>query len=343
MSGKVEAVHLCDLKGWAPLTRDWLPLSRRNNEDLDAGALYEGVPGHLRAPLLHWLELHLTVLRHDLYSTQDVLERERSHELEYVFTEPSDRLALRIASRAEVHLAMPRHDEFERSKRSRLERGRGLAHALLRMAEKADETSLLDIIDAAVGVRLEASEQVGREVIPDDPSDLDALLRDGGSAYCLNSSGTALERRVDATVTELFNKAVVASGEPSRHLKAAWQAAYGMHPNPNLAYAEAVLAIEAATIPAVLNPSQVRATLGDVLRRLSEDEQQWALAIPDNQRNPARIDPLIQLMRLVWHGHRSRHAGTPTTGPVTAEAAEMALHAAAMIVYWIARDGLRRR
>lgn len=109
-----------------------------------------------------------------------------------------------------------------------------------------------------------------------------------------------------------------------------------------VAYVEAVKAIEAALIP-LATPNDQQATLGKALGTLRSTTAKWELAIPDDQGTPADIHPLLDLAGLVWHGHRDRHAGTPTANPASATAAEMALHTAVMIVYWTNCGGLRRR
>ena len=126
------------------------------------------------------------------------------------------------------------------------------------------------------------------------------------------------------------------------HLEAAWQAAYGRNPDATVAYAEAVKAIEAAFIPLVL-ANDPKATLGKALAHLRKTSDQWELGILDAHGAPAGVDSLISLLTLVWQGHRDRHAGTSTAVRVSIEAAEMAVHAAAMTVHWLSRRGLRER
>jgi hypothetical protein len=144
------------------------------------------------------------------------------------------------------------------------------------------------------------------------------------------------------TVKDIVRKAASESSTAASHLKKAWQAAYGLRPNPSTAYAEATKAIEAALIP-VIAPEVPRATLGNVLRELRDRGDGWELAIADRDGRDSKVTALHDLAQLVWHGHRDRHSGTSTTFPVSAEAAEMALHAAAMIVHWAEIGGIRRR
>jgi hypothetical protein len=212
----------------------------------------------------------------------------------------------------------------------------------------ADGALMLDVLDAALVEQIYPVKNTpynsrgnGSKQAPNQAADLDALLRDGGSAYRVNDTATGLERRVDGTITELARQAAQATAS-GRHLKAAWRAAYGIRPDPTAAYAEAVKAIEAALIPLVV-PDKPKATLGRVLQMWEKTANQWELAIFDEHAAPAEITPLVSLASLVWKGQRDRHAGTPTAIDATPEAAEMAVHAAGMIVYWVSRGGLRQK
>ncbi|HEU5157518.1 MAG TPA: hypothetical protein VFU43_11020 [Streptosporangiaceae bacterium] len=259
---------------------------------------------------------------------------------EYLSTKDSDALALRIANRARVTL--PRaQDKYE----ARNRKNAGFAETFLQEIVNIDDVLLLDILDAALAenyypVIVNVYSVTNASAVPNKPSDLDGLLRDGGSAYCVNDAGNGLEWRVDETTTELNRHVMARSGQAGRHLKAAWQAAYGIRPEPTLAYAEAVKSIEAALIPLVL-PDEPKATLGRVLQTWKKTAPQWELAILDEHGESAEISALVGLVGLIWKGHRDRHAGTPTAMKVSVEAAEMAVHAASMIVYWVNRHGLR--
>jgi hypothetical protein len=309
-----------------PLT-DWRPLSQRDENDAERETLYEGVPIHLRAPLLQWLEYRLV-------DSKDYFVDK--------FTATSDALALRIANRLRLNLRQV-PAVYGRHPYNRREVEPHFAETFLRLAIDADDALLLDIIDAALADNINPPPgRDDRKAKPDRPADLDVLLKDGGSAYRVNADRIGLERRVDVTITEAVHKVTSSSTKSASHLKAAWRAAYGIRPNPTEAYAEATKAIEAALIPITL-PGRAKATLGDVLRHFRENNDKWELAIADGNGAPAQVAPLVILAQTVWHGHRDRHSGTPTTFPVSAEAAEMALHAAAVIVHWVDIGGVRKR
>jgi hypothetical protein len=290
----------------------WRRLSQRGS-DARREALTEGVPDHLRSPLVYWLKCQFLVT---------AIGRGESEEK-----------ALRIATRARVDLNNDgsRHSaEWEK-----------YTGALIDVAGMAGSMVLLDIIDAALFDRVYQPTLPMTADQPGHPEQLDDILRDGNSVYrvrCPDYAG--LERRMDETVSAAVRRMV--DSAPGQHLKSSWDAAYALRPDASVAYAEAVKAVEAVLVPLVL-PGEKRATLGGVLGKWKTTANQWELAIADGDANPASIDPLISLTSLLWHGHRDRHAGTPTAVDVTPEAARMATHAAATIVQWTVEGGLRQR
>jgi uncharacterized protein YmfQ (DUF2313 family) len=81
---------------------------------------------------------------------------------------------------------------------------------------------------------------------------LNQLLEDAGSAYRAKVA-TGLTRRVDETAHSAAEQAEKdAHPDASQHLRTAWRAAYGLHPDPTKAYSGAIKAVEAVSIPIVL-------------------------------------------------------------------------------------------
>lgn len=322
----------------------WRPLSRRGDQGSASEVLYEGVPAHLRSPLLQWLRgqfCHPEIIKtagsqmyqpnRQLFADAHALRRE---------AEDSSARAVRIANRAQLSLPEVSSDGPESDPLSEAKR-------LVKLAEQADDVQLLDIVDAALAERNDPtmarwSSNEHRWQRPNTPKDLEAILHYGGSAYRVNDRGDVLEQRVPDVIRTAIRHAAESSTSSLAHMEAAWRAAYGRHPTPTVAYAEAVKAIEAAILPVVL-PDDPKATLGKAIAHLRNNTAKWELVISDAHGAPAEIAPLVSLLGLVWNGHRDRHAGTPTAVPVSTEAAEMAVHAAAMIVYWMSRNGLRPR
>lgn len=306
----------------------WQPLSVRGRGVAVSETLYEGLPPHLRAPVLHWFECQFD---------DSSFEPDLSFRLS-LNHEAMEARALRIANRLRWKL--------ERTGEGGVF-GASYFKAILAMSRNADDMQMLDLVDAALAERNDpAAINWGRDGkrsgVPNTPEDLNVILLDGGSAYQVNDSGSGLERRVPEVVKEAARSASESSAASRTHLEAAWAAAYGRRPEPTVAYAEAVKAIEAAIIPLVL-PNDPQATLGKALAHLRNNPDLWQLSILDSKGDPAEIEPLVGLLRLVWQGQRDRHAGTRTAIAVTPEAAETAVHAAAMIVYWLSRSGLQRR
>ncbi|WP_436761137.1 hypothetical protein [Streptosporangium sp. V21-05] len=150
----------------------------------------------------------------------------------------------------------------------------------------------------------------------------------------VNEGSDGLERRVDETVVAAAHFTIAAaSANASAHLKAAWSATYGFHPDPEKAYSQAVKAAEAVVIPATI-PNAGTPTLGTALKHLDDTAAKWTTVLDDKTGNPASAEPLIGLIRMLWQGQRDRHAGGPTSKPTTQEAAEAAVHAAILIVQW---------
>ncbi|MEU7911334.1 hypothetical protein [Microbispora bryophytorum] len=166
-------------------------------------------------------------------------------------------------------------------------------------------------------------------------------LAHGGSAWQLNEDLDGLTSRVDETVARAVRTTIAdAKGDASTHLRKAWDAAYGFQPDPTVAYSEAVKAVEAVTIPAVL-PKDKDATLGKVLGEIRNTRNKWTLTIDDKSGQPASGDAVIEMIALLWHGQRDRHSG-PEMKLATPEVAQMAVHTAATLVQWFTSGNVHR-
>ena len=135
------------------------------------------------------------------------------------------------------------------------------------------DAELLDLVDAVLANR--GTGPWRRFGIADKPLErLERLLTDGGAAWRATPDGLGLERRVDtvaaAAVATAAHTATAAGQDPAaEHLRAAWAAAYGVGPDPDRAYDEAVLAVEAVACPLVC-PANPRRTLGTVVADLRD-------------------------------------------------------------------------
>lgn len=208
------------------------------------------------------------------------------------------------------------------------------------LVHSTSPVELLDAVDAAI--QLHPGWEVGQsrlEQLLDDVGSLHNLLQDGGSAYKIDMQIPGLGTRVDQTVTAAADQAAEAALQADRrsaadHLRQAWRAAYGLHPDATKGYSEAVKAVEAAAIPVVL-PRDDYATLGKVLKHLHQASDKWQLAIPGPD-STGDIGPLVEMLRLLWTGQSDRHGGTDPTKHVDQKSAEMAVHLATTLVQWFA-------
>lgn len=175
---------------------------------------------------------------------------------------------------------------------------------------------------------------------------LDYILTQGGSAYMINPEEDGLCRRVNETLQASLDAAVLAADKQSQgagaHLREAFAAAYGISPNPSTAYSQSVKAVEAVANPLFL-PKSPEPTLGAVRSTLDQGRNKYEMVVQDRTGAPASIDAVVELLNLLWHGQRDRHAGGPTSQPVTQEAAETAVHTAALLVHWIATGAIRKK
>jgi hypothetical protein len=172
--------------------------------------------------------------------------------------------------------------------------------------------------------------------------ELSHVLELGGSVWRVAADGGSLERRIDPTVTDAMAEAASSKDSTADHLAAAWQAAYGRHPDPSRAYSEAIKAVEAAAAPMVL-PTDRLATLGKIIGTLRQAPGRWELVIPKSQQSATDISVLIGMLELLWRGQTDRHGGIHPTRPIPQEAGPAAVHLAVLMVQWFRSGVIRRR
>lgn len=200
------------------------------------------------------------------------------------------------------------------------------------MIDSADPR-FLDAIDATL--HWTDWEERLRSPHEEGPSHLERTLAAANSAWRVAASGRGLERRLDETVTAAALTTIDGAGETAAdHLREAWDHAYGRNPNPDTAYREAVLAVEAALVPITL-PINPRARLGLARDHLRDASRKWELVLPNKDAVPASVDVLVSMLTALEEGQRSRHAGTPTARRQTLEESQAAVHLAMTIVQWI--------
>jgi hypothetical protein len=120
----------------------------------------------------------------------------------------------------------------------------------------------------------------------------------------------------------------------AQHLRLAWNAVYGRHPDAGKGYGEAIKAMEVATIPVVC-PSNTRATLNRVINDLRAKPSKWAVNLkhptPDRQ-----VEIVADTLDLIWKGQSDRHGDPDPNAPISVELeeAEAAVHLAVTVVHW---------
>jgi hypothetical protein len=169
---------------------------------------------------------------------------------------------------------------------------------------------------------------------------LSRILDDGASAYrvVVTEDGPRLERRVDATVTEMFDD-VAGKGQAGNRLRVAWQRVYERRPNIVGAYDAAVKAVELVSIPIVL-PKDPIATLGRVNACIRNGPARFIFELGSS----GDVAPALAMQELLWT-RQCRH-GDPDPGKPddnTFAEAEAAVHLAAALVHYWERGIIRRR
>lgn len=260
---------------------------------------FDGVPEHLTTPLQNWVKQALTVGNG------------------YYDETTAQTLCLRLHITAALHRGTPQYTET-------------LAHST--------GADLLNVIDELLRYWSEVGANGSIE-------SLDLLLSDSGSAYRVTDAEDGLEERVTPAVRDAVRQTIAgaagqaSTGSAAEHLAAAWQAAYGLGPDPVRAYSESIKAVEAAA-HAVIEPTNTKATLGTMLRAIRDSPEKFDAAIPPKNGNP--IVPAEAMMRALWDGQTSRHGGQTPTVPETLESARAGMHLAATLVQWFVSGAVVR-
>lgn len=159
---------------------------------------------------------------------------------------------------------------------------------------------------------------------------LDSMLLLANSAYQVNASWTGLELRIAPEVQDQVQAVVDSTaGSAGEHLTRAWNAAYSRTPDPVRSYSESIKAVEAA-LGAHVSPDNSRLTLGTMIRDVTAKPEKWTFAIADGHANG--VETVLNMMRTLWYGQTSRHAGVNPTRDETDEEAKAAVHFAATLV-----------
>jgi hypothetical protein len=194
-------------------------------------------------------------------------------------------------------------------------------NALILVGE-ADADTYLDLLDALLRCDCSSTE-------------LEAVLREGRSAWKVAPGGSSLVRRVDPSVQASADLAMTPDDLASVELAEAWDRVYGRHPDASDAWDHAIKAVEAMTIPIVV-PNQAKATLGNVIGELGKTNTPFTFGLGGK----AGLDTFVSVLSLIWpnpdrHGNGNGRQPTETEGRAV-------LALAVTVVQWL-RDGLLAR
>lgn len=284
--------------------------------------LVEGVPRWARPSLRQWL----TPI---LYAVQD----EQYHGFSGT---PSPAFLMLVERRLRVELDWSRAEQ-------------AAINTLLAAMDVAEDL-YLDVLQMAIdNMHLGYSVQTRHEAF----AELERILTESGMAVRLDvrrePTGkdwhgrpmyreiVTLQRRTSEGAASAVYAVSEQASEPGKHLSAAWNHAYGRSPDPRGAYREAVMAVEAASIP-IVSPNNAKATLGTVIRDLRSTPQRWQFVMTRDLQVGSTIPPIevvTNMATLLWVNQTDRHAPVQ---PITQQQAEMAVHLALTLVHFFTRS-----
>lgn len=173
---------------------------------------------------------------------------------------------------------------------------------------------------------------------------LNTILEESGSLWKVGkrSGVSGLVRRVPEGVQSAVDNAVFTGGHAGVRLGQAWEASFGIAPNPSQAYSLAVKAVEDAAIP-VVSPNDTTATLGKINSQM-RNTGDWSLPMQREDEYATTSATLLSLMKMLWAGQADRHGGHHDPSLViTQEAAEIAVVTAVALVQWFTSGAVARR
>lgn len=289
----------------------WRPLGVDTEDEIAKyDALHDDVPGWMWAPLWRWIQASITV---------DKRYRDGSGRFDWLDADLTDQMAQRL--RIMMTILRPK---------------------------TANTAAGVKAIDAAIQglVAHRNPLQIADYLLANGgharPEDLEAVLKNSKSAWTVGvrAGRSGLLRRVPLGVQRAADAVMAGAGNAGIRLAKAWEALYGLDPDPSQAYRLAIQAVEDASIP-VVSPRNDRATLGTVLRDIAQ-QGDWKLPMIREHTDAPSGDVLIGMMRMLWHGQHDRHGGDPSApGNVSSEEATVAVGLAVTLVQWFDAGLLR--
>lgn len=287
----------------------WRPLFMRDGQgETEFDVLHEGVPEWLSASIWRWL-----------------MDRA---------AEGGQALIFRLERRLRIKIAEAK------------DRRIGTSHTapnqfLDRFWQAGSDDDRLVLVDAILyDMQLRAregfdtDEQAMAAQLVDGAQRLGEILAEGGSAWAVHVEAPAwcLARRVDLATAQLVERVTSPGTDASRKIRTAWQACYRHDPDPDTAYRNAVLAVEAVAIPLTL-PNATKATLGTVLANLRDTLPQWSVGGLVSEQI-ASGETLHSMLRTLWHNQERHARADGTIVDVTQAEAEAAVSLAVVLIHW---------
>jgi hypothetical protein len=273
----------------------WLPLGVEGNRVAGFTAPWIEIPDWFQLSLWEWIEANLIARSYDAESFKAGLIRKAERKL---------------------HVALPHMGEHNINSGPSAIRSR---------YDELGPAALLMFVDFLMSELPEGHHYL---------QVLEQLLVEAGSGWRVGTRAgkCALVQRLPAGVTDAA-AATVQYGASGIRLAEAWEAVFGVSPDPSNGYRLAVKAVEDAAIPVVC-PNDTTATLGSVIGEVNAGT--WKLPHLREHSNATTHDVLVGMMRTLWVGQHDRHGGPSTVGvpAVTQDEAESAVMLAVTLVGW---------
>ncbi|QUR68152.1 hypothetical protein [Mycobacterium spongiae] len=283
-----------------PTDEHWLPLGIEGDEAVTFTAPWTEIPDWFQESLWKWIA--------------GILLRRNSYGGEGSFDAPRIRQAERV-----LHVTLPHLEDHN------VNSGPG---ALRERYDQLGPAALLAFVDFLM------SDLPVRHAYLDI---LEQILVEAGSGWRVSTRAgkSGLVKRLPAGVTDA-TAAIVQRGKGGKRLAEAWEAAFGINPNPSQAYRLAVKAVEAASAPVVI-PKDPDPSMGKVIGRMLQGGQ---FRLPHLREEPNGVtshDVLLYNLKQLWWGQHDRHDGLPESSlpdDVTQDEAESAVLLAVTLVGW---------
>jgi hypothetical protein len=168
------------------------------------------------------------------------------------------------------------------------------------------------------------------------------MLREGGSAWqTIHTPYWGLGRRVNETMQAHVDLASSTDTDAARKIASAWNACYRHAPNYDLAYRDAVLAVEAVAL-AVTLPDNNRGTLGNAVSHIRDTVYKWTVGGLDADQQ-ASGETLLAMLKTLWRNQQRHAQPDGSVVPVSQQEAVTAVSIAVTLVHWFSSSLVARR